>query len=86
MTTFKEVQALFRMHKPPAGLLVDLVDYHDEDGTTMYYTIRLYRDNFDKLTQMNQFAATDWVQSTIENIQLLIPCYLEVHKRPGVPE
>lgn len=83
--TFEEVQALFRLAKPPAGLLADLVEYADQ-GESVYYTIRLYRDNFDKLSLMNQFATADWIQKTIQNIQMLIPCYLEVWKRPGVPE
>jgi hypothetical protein len=85
MPSLEEVQALFRLTKPPAGLVVDLVEYQDE-GDLVYYTIRLYRDNFDKLTQMNQFATADWLSKTIGNIKALVPCYLEVWRRPGVPE
>lgn len=76
---FEEIQALFRMHNPPAGVVADLVEFET------YYTIRLYRDNFDKLTQMIRFATADWIQKTIGNISVVIPCYLEVWKRPGVP-
>lgn len=78
MTT-PEIRALFRMHKPPAGLLADLVDYDH------YHTVRLYRENFDKLTAMERLAAADWVQRAIESIRVITPCYLEVWKRPGVP-
>lgn len=84
--TFEEVQSLFRMTKPPAGLVADLVEFTDEDGYPEYYTIRLYRDNFDKLTQMTRHATADWLQVQIHNISLLYRCYLEVWKRPGVPE
>lgn len=74
------VRAGFRLHKPPAGLLADLVEFEG------YYTVRLYRDNFDKLTQMEQLASTEWVSKTIQNILIVSDCYLEVWRRPGVPE
>lgn len=83
--SYEAVNAMFRMHKPPAGLVADLAEFKDEDGLVKYYTIRLYRENFDKLTQMNQFAAADWVQKTIENLSVVTTAYLEVWRRPGVP-
>lgn len=77
--SYEEVQALFRMHNPPAGLLAHLVEFE------AYFTIRLYRDNFDKLTNMDRFATATWLQNVIGNISVLVPCYLEVWRRPGVP-
>lgn len=74
------VRDVFRMHTPPAGLLADLVEFET------YYTIRLYRENFDKLTNMVRHSTADWLQKTIQAIEMLIPCYLEVWRRPGVPE
>jgi hypothetical protein len=76
---FEEVQQLFHMYPAPAGLLADLVEFE------AYYTIRLYRDNFDKLTNMDRFATADWLQKVIQAISVLVPCYLEVWRRPGVP-
>lgn len=87
MTTFdiddwpahEAVQALFRTYNPPAGLVADLVEFE------AYYAIRLYRDNFDKLTNMTRFATADWIQKEIDLIGVIVPCYLEVWQRPGVP-
>lgn len=76
----EHVRDVFRMHTPPAGVLADLVEFET------YYTIRLYRDNFDKQTNMIRFATADWLQTTVQNIQLIVPCYLEVWRKPGVPE
>lgn len=79
MTSFAEVQALFRMRKAPAGLIAHLVDYEE------YYTIRLYRENFDKLTKLDRFLTANWLEKTLEAIRVVVPCYLEVWKAPGVP-
>lgn len=78
--TYEVVRTLFRQHRPPVGVVADLVEFDS------YFTIRLYRDNFDKQTNMTRFAAADWLQKTIDNISVVVPCYLEVWKRPGVPE
>ena len=76
---YDEVKRLFRLYPPPAGLVADLVEFE------AYFTVRLYRDNFDKLTNMTRFATADWLQKVISSISVLVPCYLEVWRRPGVP-
>lgn len=78
--TPEEVSAVLRSHRKPVGLLVDLVEYE------AYYTVRLYRSNFDMLTEPTRVATADWVQKTIEGIRAICPVYLEVWRAPGVPE
>jgi hypothetical protein len=79
-SAINEVMALFRTKKPPAGLLADLVEFES------YFTVRVYRDNFDKLALPDQLAAMNWINTTMESIRVLVDCYLEVWRRPGVPE
>lgn len=78
--TINEVRALFRTRKSPAGLVADLVEFE------AYFTVRVYRDNFDKLALPDQLAAMNWINDTIESLRVLVDCYLEVWRRPGVPE
>jgi hypothetical protein len=82
----EQASNLFHWHPAPSGVLANLVRHDDLEGEPSYYTIRLYRDNFDKLTNIDRFATARWLETTIGNIQVVIPCYLEVWKRPGLPE
>lgn len=76
--TIDEVMAVFRTKKPPAGLVADLVEFE------AYFTVRVYRDNFDKLALPDQLAAMNWINDTIQAVRVFVNCYLEVWKRPGV--
>ena len=78
--SLEEVRSLFRQKRIPSGLLAELVEFEP------YYTVRIYRDNFDKLALPDQLAAMNWIGETIGNIRTVVDCYLEVWKRPGVPE
>lgn len=75
------VRGLFHLKKVPNGLVADLVDFD-----SAYYTVRVYREQFDKFALPDQLAAMNWIGTTVDNIRSVIPCYLEVWKRPGVPE
>lgn len=78
--TLEEVSALFHQRRPPTGLLAHLISH--EDGA--YYAIRFYRDNFDKLTPMDRWAAMDWANETFGIMNQLIQTVPEIWRKPGV--
>lgn len=86
MINFEEVSALFHQRKPPAGTLVDLVEYPGGNAPPEYYGVRFYRSNFDKLTPMNRHAVMDWANETLAVMNLLVPTFAEIWRAPGVPE
>lgn len=80
--TEQEVLALFHYKPCPPGLLVHLVEL--EGGAC--YAIRFYRDNYDKLTPMEQWSVMDWANETLGQMNYLIPTFVQIWRRPGVPE
>lgn len=80
--TYEEVSALFHFKNPPAGFFADLVEH---DGGS-YYAIRFYRQNFDKLTNMERWAVMNWANETLGLMNQLIPTVVEIWRKPGVPE
>lgn len=80
---YEEVAALFHYKPcPVAGFLVHLVKH--EDGA--YYAVRFYRDSFDKLTPMDQWAVMNWANETLGLMNQLIQTVPEIWRRPGLPE
>lgn len=86
MISYEEVSALFHTRKAPTGLIAHLVEYPGGDQPPEYFAIRMYRSNFDKLTNMDRFASINWAQETLQTINYLVPISLEVWRAPGVPE
>lgn len=79
----KQIKDIIAINKPPFhGLRYDLVEFKD------YYTIRLYRDNFDVLPSTHRLAFSEWISEVIKIARLSdIRLYLEVFDHayePGI--
>lgn len=74
---------------PRDGVVVHLVHFEEEqagDGEGLvvpeYWTVRLYRDNFDTFSKEDQFVLFNWVSDIIRTMRLIEPrTYLEVFER-----
>lgn len=77
MINHKLINQVFHLKPAPKGLIADLVWFPDG-----YYTIRLYRDNFDSLPESTRVSATEWVLETLTNMNKIIPAEPEVWERP----
>ena len=86
MTTYEEVAALFHQKPIPLDVWAHLVEYPGGGLPPEYYAVRMYRDNFDKLTPMDKMAAINWANETLQTMNILVPASLEVWRRPGVPK
>jgi hypothetical protein len=78
---YEEVSALFHHRPCPAGLVAHLVEL--EGGAC--YAIRFYRNNYDKLTPMDRWAVSDWANETLGMMNVLVPTFVQIWQRPGVP-
>lgn len=59
---------------PYRGLEYDIVEYPG------YYTMRLYRDNFDSFPDNKRLAFSEWISEIIKNTRAVgIDFYLEVY-------
>ena len=75
---YKSVHAAFSLKPAPRRLLADLCDYNFGE----WYTIRLYRDNFDSLPESTRVAATEWVLETLSRMNEIAPSEPEIFERP----
>jgi hypothetical protein len=77
------VRQIFKMMPAPRPVVADLVHFEEvPDESPEYWTIRLYRDNFDKFPAEDRLVISNWVSDVIRNIRLIQPLvYLEVHER-----
>ena len=59
---------------PYKGLQYDIVEYPG------YFTIRLYRDNFDSFPDTKRLAFSEWISEIIKNVRASgVDIYLEVY-------
>lgn len=59
---------------PYRGLEYDIVEYPG------YFTMRLYRDNFDSFPDTKRLAFSEWISEIIKNVRATgIDFYLEVY-------
>ena len=84
MISLEEVQALYYQHRKPVNVAANLIEYPGGNAPPEYYAVRMYRDNFDKLTPMDKMAAINWANETLQTMNILVPASLEVWRRPGV--
>lgn len=82
------VRAIFMSNPAPRPVVADLCyfpevpDDNEGNGNPQFWTIRLYRDNFDSFSGEDRMAIFNWVSDTIKKIRLVEPnCWVEVHER-----
>lgn len=77
------VRALFRSKPAPRPVVADLVEFPPgSQGEPPYWTVRLYRDDFDNNTDQDKLVIFNWVSDVIQTIRQIEPnCYVEVHER-----
>lgn len=84
------VRAIFRSSPAPRPVVADLCYFPEvkEDinngieGNPQFWTIRLYRDDFDSFSGEDRMAIFNWVSDTIKSIRAVEPnCWVEVHER-----
>lgn len=77
------VQALFRSKPAPRPVVAHLV-YHDPgpQGEPEYWTVRLYRDDFDDNSAEDKLALFNWASDVIKTMRTVEPhSYVEVLER-----
>jgi len=82
------VRSIFQSMPAPRPVVADLVHFDEipddgqGNGNPEYWTIRLYRDNFDRFSAEDRLVISNWVSDVIKNIRLIQPLiYLEVYER-----
>lgn len=76
------VRQIFRRNPSPRPVVADLVHFASGAENEEYWTIRLYRDNFDSFSKEDQLVIFNWVSDVIRLIRMIEPnCYVEVYER-----
>lgn len=82
------IQAIFRSKQPaPRPVVTHLVHFpeiEEEPGQFRpeFWTVRLYRDNFDAFSKEDQLVIFNWVSDIIKSMRAVEPrSYVEVHER-----
>lgn len=76
------VRAMFKSLPPPRPVVCDLVYFEETDDNMEYWTIRLYRDNFESFSAEDKLVIFNWVSDVIRNIRTIEPnCWPEVYER-----
>jgi hypothetical protein len=82
------VRAVFKSMPAPRPVVADLVhfpevpDNNAGGGNPEFWTVRLYRDNFDSFSAEDRLVISNWINELIRNIRTFQPLfYLEVHER-----
>lgn len=82
------VRAVFRAMPAPRPVVADLVHFPEVpddgqgNGNPEFWTLRLYRDNFDQFSAEDRLVISNWVTDVIKAMRLFQPLfYLEVHER-----
>lgn len=82
------VRAIFKSNPAPRPVVADLCyfpavpDNGAGEGNPEFWTIRLYRDDFDSFSAEDRMAIFNWVSDTIKKIRVVEPnCWVEVHER-----
>lgn len=77
------VRKVFKSNPPPRPVAADLVYFPRGTGgdpdTPEFWSIRLYRDNFDRFSKEDQHVIFNWVSDTIRHMRIVDPnCFVEV--------
>lgn len=76
------VRQIFRRNPSPRPVVADLVHFPAGAENEEYWTVRLYRDDFDANTAEDKLVIFNWVSDTIRLIRMVEPnCYVEVYER-----
>lgn len=84
------VRAIFRTNPAPRPVVADLCYFPEvpEDvnngieGNPQFWTIRLYRDNFETFSAEDKMVIFNWVSDIIRSIRVVEPnCFVEVYER-----
>lgn len=76
------VRTIFRNNPAPRPVRADLVHFDPGAENEEFWTIRLYRDDFDKNNSEDKLVIFNWVSDTIRLMRMVEPnCYVEVYER-----
>lgn len=76
------VRAAFKALPPPRAVVAHLVYFKPTDDNMEYWTVRLYRDNFETFSAEDKLVIFNWVSDVIQNIRTVEPnCWPEVYER-----
>lgn len=90
MSTYDAVRTAFKSKPAPRPVLCDLVYHPPEldnssnipDMKPDFWTVRLYRENFDSFSGEDRIVIYNWVSDIIAEIRKIHPrCYIEAHER-----
>lgn len=66
----------------PRELACHLVHFEEQEDSPEYWTVRLYRDNFNFFTGEDRLRIFNWVSDIIKSMRVIEPrSYVEVHER-----
>lgn len=77
------VRKVFRtIPMPRDGLVAHLVHFAEQEDAPEYWTLRLYRDNFESFSTESKVVIHNWVSDILRNMRMIEPrVYLEVFER-----
>lgn len=76
------VEAVFKTIPAPRPVVADLVQFDAQGDQPEYWTIRLYRDDFDNNSGEDRMAIFNWVSELLRTIRIIEPnCWVEVYER-----
>lgn len=77
------VRRVFNGNPPPRdGLVAHLVHFEETEESPEYWTVRMYRDNFDSFSGEDRLVIFNWVSDIIKSMRVFEPrSYVEVLER-----
>lgn len=82
MSLLHPVRKIFRSMPAPRPVVCDLVHFRQVGETPEFWTIRLYRDDFDRNTAEDKLVIFNWVSEMVKTVRMIEPnCYVEVYER-----
>lgn len=77
--------AFNRKPSPRDGLIAHLHYFKESIESPEFWTVRLYRDNFDSFTAEDRMVIFNWVSDIIKDMRVFEPrSYVEVYERAPV--
>lgn len=76
------VRQIFRKNPSPRPVVADLVHFPAGAENEEFWTVRLYRDDFEAHNAEDKLSIFNWVSDTIRLMRMVEPnCYVEVYER-----
>jgi hypothetical protein len=76
------IRKMFRTRPAPRPVVADLVHFPAGAENEEFWTIRLYRDDFDNNSAEDRLVIFNWVSDTIKAMRIIEPnVYVEVYER-----